>query len=111
MFGNFYEANRQNSGSQLDVRGWLVWETGDTSADLTIAVSQGPTSGTAPTQTVTPQTHPSTPTNPAKWQATVPAANGSPFVQGDGAGLAGTIIHNGNSSQNKSWTKNPLIVK
>jgi hypothetical protein len=97
MFGNFNEANRQNGGQTLDVRGWLVWEATDppnASAQLTITVNQNGASGT---KTVT-VTRPAT-----TWQAVPVNSNGQPFVQGRGIGTAAT--------PNGGWTANPLNIK
>jgi len=101
MNGNFTRANRRHSGHALDVEGWLVWEDGDTEATLTITITQGSVTATAAPVTVTPDDD--------TWRVEV-NANGSEFVQGVAAGLAGATGQTSGTSSVQSWISGPLQV-
>ena len=101
MYGNFTRVNRQGA-DKIRVEGWLVWETGDTKADLTISVSQGNSTVSGP-KTVTPSQ------NPTNWEVVI-SDSGHPILPGIAAGEADAVVFNGSGTKDSNWVANPIPV-
>jgi hypothetical protein len=102
MNGNFTRINLQDGGRRLMVEGWLVWDAGDNGATLTITVTQGSLTVTAdPVQVAV---------GDDKWEAPIDL-NGTQFVKGTAAGIAGATVQSDSGSSSQSWSSSPLEVK
>jgi hypothetical protein len=102
MNGNFTRINLQDGGRRLEVEGWLVWDEPDTGAELTITVTQGQLTASADPEPVTPDDD--------TWKVTI-NLNGSQFVKGIAAGVAGATVECAGGTSSQSWSSSPLQVK
>jgi hypothetical protein len=97
MWGNvFSPLNRQNNDRTVDAKGWMQWDTGETSAVFTIGITQGIVSGTG-----------SGPYQNGKttWDIRVAAANNQQFQRGPAnASVTAVVTHSDGSTTTVNWT-------
>jgi len=101
--GNFSELNMSSGGTKLKVEGWVVWEEGDERADLSITVTQGTVTGSAPATATKPDD---------TWQAEIVLnGSGQTWSKGIAFGQAGAIVRTSAAPAAQSWNSGPLQVK
>ena len=105
MWGNFNPTQNLKDGDKtVDTRGWLVWEPGDASADLTITVSQDGYDCTGPVTCSPP------PTN-GTWKVDVKRPDGSKWAKSAATGTASAVVKRDDGSiYSVAWNSPPLSL-
>jgi hypothetical protein len=104
MWGNFNEKqNLKNGDMTVDTRGWLEWEEGDESAELTITVTQIGDGCPGPPITCRP--------GHDKWKVDVTRPAAPPWNKRAASGTAaGVVTRTDGSTYEVNWDSPPLTL-
>jgi hypothetical protein len=86
----------EDSGHTVDAQGWMLWDTGETSAVFTIGITQGTVSGTGSGTYQRGRT---------TWDIPVTAGNGADFHEGQATASVTAVVSNGGAPPTTvNWT-------